>query len=82
MTVTHIDVQALLGSNVLATTSVIPMLSVLARSTSDAGLVFAVDNHVADLSALTVGMTVRFRDANGNTGAVSSSFSCFGCWDY
>jgi hypothetical protein len=41
-----------------------------------------VDTHVADLSALTVGVTVQFRDANGNTGSVSNSFTCFGCWDY
>ncbi len=82
MTVTNIQVQALFGSNILATASVIPMLSVLANSSSDAGLVFAADTQVADLSALTVGVTVQFRDANGNTGSVSNSFTCFGCWDY
>jgi len=82
MTVTNIQVQALFGSNILATGSVIPMLSVLGNSSSDAGLVFAADTHVADLSALTVGMTAQFRDANGNTGSVSNSFTCFGCWDY
>ena len=82
MTVTNIQVQALFGSSVLATASVIPMLSVLANSSSDAGLVFAAATHVADLSALTVGLTVQFRDANGNSGSVSNSFTCFGCWDY
>jgi len=82
MTVTNIQIQALLGSNILATASVIPMLSVLANSSGDAGLVFAADTHVADLSTLTVGITVQFRDANGNTGSVSNSFTCFGCWDY
>jgi hypothetical protein len=82
MTVTNIQVQALFGSNILATAGVIPMLSVLANASSDAGVVFNADTHVSDLSALTIGMTVQFRDANGNTGSVSNSFTCFGCWDY
>jgi hypothetical protein len=82
MTVTNIQVQALCGSNILATAGVIPMLSVLANSSSDAGVVFNADTHVSDLSALTIAMTVQFRDANGNTGSVSNSFTCFGCWDY
>jgi hypothetical protein len=82
MMVTNIQVQALVGSNILATANVIPMLSVLANSSSDAGLVLAADTHVADLSALKVGVTVQFRDANGNTGSVSNYFTCFGCWDY
>jgi hypothetical protein len=68
MTVTNIQVQALFGSNTLATASVIPVLSVPANSSTDAGLVFTGATHVADLSALTVDMTVQFRDANGNTG--------------
>jgi hypothetical protein len=38
--------------------------------------------HIRDLSALTVDMMVQFRDANGNAGSVSSSFSGFGHWDY
>lgn len=82
ITVTNVQVRALFGSTVLATASVTPMLSVLANSSSDAELVFAADTHIADLSALTVGTTVQFRDANGNTGSVSKSFTCFGCWDY
>ena len=82
MTVTNIQAQADFGSSILANASVVPMLPVLANSSSDAGLVFAVGTHVADLSALTVGVTVQFRDANENTGSVSSSFTCFGCWDY
>jgi hypothetical protein len=81
-TVTNIQVQALSGSNILATAGVIPMLSVLANSSRDAGLVFAADTHVSDLSALTIGLTVQFSDANGNTGSVSKSFTCFGCRDY
>jgi hypothetical protein len=81
MTVTNIQVQALIGSNILATGSVILSLPVSANSSSDAGLVLAADTHAVDLSALTVGVTVQFRDANGNTGSVSNSF-CFGCWDY
>jgi hypothetical protein len=80
-TVTNIQVEARLGSNTLATESVIPMLSVSANSSSDAALVFAADTHVGDLSALTVGMTVQFTDAKGNIGSVSNSFTCFGCWD-
>jgi archaellum component FlaG (FlaF/FlaG flagellin family) len=81
-TVTNIQFQVLLASNILATASVVPALSVSANSSSDAGLVFAADTLVGDLSALTVGMTVQFRDANGNTGSVSNSFSGFGYWDY
>jgi hypothetical protein len=81
LTVTNIQVQALLGSNILATASTIPMVPVSPNSSSDAVFAFAADTHV-QASALTVNATVEFRDANGNTGAVSSSFSCFGCWDY
>ena len=79
MTVTHIQFQALFAANILATASVIPALSVSANSSRDAALVFAADTHVKDLSALTIGMTVQFRDANGNIGSVSNSFTCFGC---
>ena len=82
VTVTNIQIQALFGSNILATASVIPVLSVSANSNSRAALVFASDTHAGDVSALTVGMTVQFRDGNGNTGSVSSSFSGFGSWDY
>jgi hypothetical protein len=81
LTVTKIQVQALSGSNILATASTVPMISVSANSSSDAVFAFAADTHV-QASALTVNATVEFRDASGNTGAVSSSFSCFGCWDY
>jgi hypothetical protein len=81
VTVTNIQVQALLGSNILATASTIPIVSVSANSSSDAVFGFAADTHV-QASALTVHVTVEFRDVNGNTGAVSSSGSCFGCWDY
>jgi hypothetical protein len=72
-TVTNIHPQALVGSNILATARVNPMISVLANSSSDAGLVFAADKHVEDLSALTVGVTVHFRDAHGNTGSAAQS---------
>lgn len=81
LTVTNIQVQALLGSNILATASSVPKVSVSANASSDAVFAFAADSHV-QASALTVNATVEFRDAKGNTGAVSSSFSCFGCWDY
>jgi hypothetical protein len=81
LTVTKIRVQALVGSNVLATANTIPLVSLSANSFSDAAFAFATDTHV-QVSALTVNVTVEFRDANGNTGTVSSSFSCFGCWDY
>jgi hypothetical protein len=80
-TVTNIQVQALLGSNILATASIVPTVSVAANSSRDAVFVFASDTH-AQVSALTVNVTVQFRDTNGNSGAVSSSDSCFGCWDY
>ena len=82
ITVTNIQVQAVIGSNILATASVVPALSISANSSGDAGLVFAVDTHVADLSALKVNMTIEFRDAYGNAGSVSNSFSGFGSWDY
>ena len=52
MTVTNIQVQARIDSNILATASVVPMLSVLANSSSDAALVFAADTHVGNRSTL------------------------------
>ena len=80
--VTNIQFQALFASNILATETVVPVLSVSANSSSDEALGFSADTHVGDLSAVTVKMTVQFRDANGNIGAVTNSFTCFGCWDY
>jgi hypothetical protein len=80
--VTNIQFQALFASNILATETVVPVLSVRANSSSDEALVFSADTHVGDVSAVTVKMTVQFRDANGNIGSVSNSFTCFGCWDY
>jgi hypothetical protein len=77
--VTNIQFQALFASNILATETVVPVLSVSANSSSDEVLGFSADTHVGDLSAVTVKMTVQFRDANGNTGSVSNSFTCFGC---
>jgi hypothetical protein len=81
-TVTNLHVQARLGSDFLASASAIPMVSVFANSSGEAGLIFAANTHVTSLATLTVDMTVQFTDANGNTGAISSSGSCFGCWDY
>ena len=81
LTVTKIQVQALLGSTILATASTTPMVSVSANSSSDEVFAFAADTH-PQAAALTVNATVEFRDASGNPGTVSSSFSCFGCWDY
>ena len=77
--VTNIQFQALFASNILATETVVPVLSVSANSSSDEVLGFSADTHVGDLSAVTVKMTVQFRDANGNIGSVSNSFTCFGC---
>jgi hypothetical protein len=80
--VTNIQFQALFASNILATETVGPILSVSANSSRDVSLLFSTDTHVGDLSAVTVKMTVQFRDAHGNVGSVSNSFTCFGCWDY
>jgi hypothetical protein len=80
--VTSIQLQALFASSILATETVVPVLSVSANSSRDEALVFSADTHVEDLSAVTVTMTVQFRDANGNIGSVSNSFTCFGCGDY
>jgi len=80
--VTNIQFQALFASNILATETVVPVLSVSANSSSDEALGFSADTHVGDLSAVTVKMTVQFRDANGNIGSVSNSFTGFGYWDY
>jgi hypothetical protein len=77
--VTNIQFQALFASNILATGTVVPVLPISANSSSDASLIFSTDTHVGDLSAVTVQMTVQFRDANGNIGSVSNSFTCFGC---
>ena len=81
LTVTKIEVQALLGSTIVATASTTPTVSMSANSSTDAVFAFGADTH-AQASALTVNATVQFRDASGNTGTVSSSGSCFGCWDY
>jgi hypothetical protein len=81
LTVTRINVQALLGSTILATRGFTPMVSVSANSSGDAVFAFAIDYHV-QASALTVNATVEFQDASGNTGTVSDSGTCFGCWDY
>ena len=77
--VTSIQFQALFASNILATEIVVPVLSVSANSSSDEALGFSADTHVEDLSAVTVKMTIQFRDASGNIGSVSNSFTCFGC---
>jgi hypothetical protein len=77
--VTNIQFQALLASNILATETVVPVLAVSANSSSDEALAFSADTHVGDLSAVTVRMTVQFKDANGNIGSVSNSLTCFGC---
>jgi len=79
--VTNIQFQALSASDILATQTVVPVLSVSAHSSSDEVLEFSADTHV-NPSAVTVTMTVQFRDANENIGSVSNSFACFGCWDY
>jgi hypothetical protein len=57
------------------------MLSMTANSSRDTALVVAADTHV-QVSALTMIVTVQFTDAKGNTGSISSSGSCAGCWDY
>jgi hypothetical protein len=81
LTATYIYLQALLGSNILATYGSSTWLSVSANSSSDAELVFAADTHVADLSALTLVVTVQFQDGNGAR-CVANSSSSAGCWDY
>jgi hypothetical protein len=81
VTVTNIQVQVLVGPKVLATASITPMLSVSAHSKGDTAFVFSSDSHV-QVSEMTVNVTVDYRDAKGNTGSVSSSFECFGCYDY
>jgi hypothetical protein len=82
LTATYIYVQALSGSNILATYGSGTWLSVSANSSSDAGLVLAADTHVGDLSALTLVVTVQFQDRNGRTGCVGNTSSSAGCWDY
>jgi hypothetical protein len=82
VTVTDIRIQALLDSDPLATATAAPMVAFAARSTNDAGLVFAAGTRIADLSKLRVDATVQFRDVNGHTGSVSTSFAGFGAWDY
>jgi len=81
VTVTDIQIQALVGSTNLATNSSVPLLPLPAHSTRQTGLVFETAIH-ADVSALTVNITVQFIDANGNAGAIRESFSGFGYWDY
>jgi hypothetical protein len=81
VTVTNLQVQASTDSKVLATASTTPMLSMRANSRGDTALVFAGNTHV-QVSAVTADVTVQFRDAKGNTGSVSCSFSGFGYWDY
>ena len=81
LTVTRIQIQALLGTTILATRGFTPMVSVSANSSGDAVFAFEIDYHV-QASALTVNATVEFSDASGNTGTVIDSGTCFGCWDY
>lgn len=81
LTVTRIQAEALLGLRLLAAASTVPMVSMPGYSDRDAEFVLAADTH-AEVSAITVNVTIDFTDENGNTGAISSSFSCFGCWDY
>jgi hypothetical protein len=82
VTVTDIRIQALVDSHPLATATAAPMAAFPARSSNDAGLVFAAGSRIADLSKLRVDATVQFRDVNGHNGSVSTSFSSFGAWDY
>jgi hypothetical protein len=77
--VTNIQFQALVASNILATDTVAPVLSISANSSRDEALAFSADTHVEDLSTVTIRITVQFKDANGNIGSVSDSFTCFGC---
>jgi hypothetical protein len=81
VTVTNIEIQLLLEAKALGTARSTPMLSMTANSSRDTALVVGADTHV-QVSALTENVTVQFTDANGNTGSISSSGSCAGCWDY
>lgn len=81
VTVTDIQIQALLGSTNLAADKTLPLLPLPAHSTRQTGLVFETAIH-ADVSALTVNITVQFIDANGNAGSIRASFSGLGAWDY
>jgi hypothetical protein len=81
LTVTSVQVQASMDSMILGTASTTPMLSISANSSSDTALVYAGNTHV-QVSAMRADVTVQFRDAKGNTGACSASFSGFGYWDY
>jgi hypothetical protein len=81
VTVTSVQVQLLMSSQVLATTSITPMLFVPANSSREAALLLQSTTHV-DVSALTAHVTVYFSDAYGHTGSVTATWSCFGCWDY
>jgi hypothetical protein len=79
--VTNIDVQAFAGSTLIGTASIAPMLLIPANSSRDTVVVLASSMHVL-VSAVTPYVTVTFRDKNGNTGSVSSTSPCYGCWDY
>jgi hypothetical protein len=81
VTVTDIQIQALLGSTNLATNSTVPLLPMPAHSTRQTTVVFEAAIHT-DVSALTVNITVQFIDAHGNAGSIRESFSGFGAWDY
>jgi hypothetical protein len=81
VTVTDIQIQVLLGSTDLVTNSTVPLLPLPTHSVRQTELVFEAATH-ADVSALTVNITVQFVDANGNAGSVRESFTGFGAWDY
>jgi c-di-GMP-binding flagellar brake protein YcgR len=81
VTITNVQIQVLLDSKVLGAARSTQMLSMTANSSRDTALVVAADTHV-QVSALTTNVTVQFTDAKGNTGSISSSGSCAGCWDY
>ena len=81
VTVTDIQIQALIGSTNLATNRTLALLPLPAHSTRQTRLVFEAGTH-ADVSAMTVNITVQFIDANGNAGSIKESFSGLGAWDY
>jgi hypothetical protein len=81
ITVVNIQIDAIADSRFLGAASVSPMLAMTAGAQNDLALMF-LSEKFAHNGEVTVNILIRYTDANGNSGQVNDSGSCFGCWDY
>jgi len=79
--VMNIQIEALADSQILGVASASPMLALAPGAQNDLALVFASEKFAHNRD-VTVNISIRYTDANGNSGEVNDAGSCFGCWDY